>query len=177
MVKKILAFFAYTLFFVVALMYFTPKSSVYFLLEKELKKYDVVISSEEINERAFTLAVTDADVSFKSISSAKIAKSDMKIFALYNSLNFEDIILSSTAKSFVPLRVERVKVVYSILNPMNVILYGVGEFGEVNAEFNILQRSLHLRLKPSQMMSKNYKNSLKNLVKTENGEFTYDKTF
>ena len=177
MVKKIILFFAYTLFFVVALMYFTPKSSVYFLLEEQLKKYDVVISSEEINERAFTLSVTDADVSFKSISSAKIAKSDLKIFAFYNSLNFEDITLSSTAKAFVPLRVERVELVYSILNPLNVTLYGVGEFGEVNAEFNILQRSLHLRLKPSQAMNNNYKNTLKNLTKTENGEFTYDKAF
>lgn len=177
MVKKIAIFFAYTLFLALALMYFTPKSSVYFLLEEQLKKYDVVISSEEINEGSFTLNIKDADVSFKSISSAKIAKSDVKIFALYNSLNFEDITLSSTAKSFAPLKIEKVKVVYSVLNPMNATLYGVGEFGEVNAEFNILKMSLHLVLKPSEIMSKDYKNTLKNLLKTENGEFTYDKTF
>ena len=47
----------------------------------------------------------------------------------------------------------------------------------LDAKYNIAENSLHLDLKPSKIMFQNYKNTLSTLVKTENGEFTYDKTF
>ena len=177
MVKKIVIFFAYTLFFLSALMYFTPKSSIYFFLEKKLEQVDVVVSSEDIQDSGFTLHIKNADISFKSISSVDIKETNINIFAIYNSINFKDITLSSTARSFAPLKIENIKIVHSIFNPLNVKIHSVGEFGELDAEFNIVDNSIHLELKPSKVMSKNYKNTLKKLSKTENGEFVYDKTF
>ncbi len=177
MVKKIVLFFAYTLFFIVALMYFTPKSSIYFALEEQLNKYDAVISSEEIKDSGFTFEIKNANLSLKSIDSATISHTSIKIFALYNSLGLKDILLSSTAKSFVPLRIDSIEVVHSILNPLFITARGVGEFGEISAELNILEKSIHLDLKPSKIMLKSYKSTLSNLSKTDSGEFTYDKTF
>ena len=177
MVKKIIIFFAYTLFFLSALMYFTPKSSVYFFLEEKLEQVDVVISSEDIQDSGFALNIKNANVSFKSISSVDINEANIKIFAIYNSVNFKNITLSSTAKSLAPLKIESIEVVYSIFNPLNVTIHAIGEFGESESKFNIADKSLHLELKPSKVMSQNYKNTLKNLSKTENGEFVYDKTF
>jgi len=177
MVKKVVAFFAYFFFFIMALMYFTPKSSIYFLLEQQLKQRDVVVSSEEIVDSGFDFKIEHANVSFKSIESASISEITLKIFALYNSIDLKEIVLSSTAKSFIPLHVDSVVIIYSVLDPLNVNAYAVGEFGELNAKFSIVENSLHLDLKPSKVMLKNYKNTLRNLTKTENGEFIYDKTF
>ena len=177
MVKKISIFFAYAIFFMLAIMYFTPKDSIYFSFEEKLKHLDVVISSEQVEDSGFTLNITDADLSFKSISSAKINQSSITVFALYNSVSLKGITLSSTAKSFAPLNIESVNVVYSIVNPLNASIKAVGEFGELEGEFNIVDSSLHLELKPSQKMLKNYQSSLRKLSKTENGEFVYDKTF
>jgi len=171
MVKKI------SIFFLLALMYFTPKDSIYFLLEEKLKQVDVVISSEQVEDSGFILNITDADLSFKSISSAKINEVSITIFALYNSVSLNGITLSTTAKSFAPLNIESAKVVYSIFNPLNASIKAVGEFGELEGEFNIVNNTLHLELKSSQEMLKNYQNSLRKLSKTENGEFVYDKTF
>jgi len=169
--------FVYFLFFIVALMYFTPKSSIYFFLETQLKEYEAVISREEVVDSGFILDIKHANVSLKSISSANISRTTLKIFILYNSIDLQEVILSSTAKSFVPLHLDSVHIVHSILNPLNVIVHSVGEFGEIEAKFNIVDRTFHLNLKPSKIMLKDYKNTLKNLSKTENGEFTYDKTF
>ncbi|NOR57772.1 MAG: hypothetical protein GQ474_04540 [Sulfurimonas sp.] len=177
MVKKISIFFAYTIFFLLALMYFTPKESIYFSFEEKLKQVDVVISSEQVKDSGFILNITDADIYFKSISTAKINKTSITIFAFYNSVSLKGITLSSTAKSFAPLNVESAKVVYSIFNPLNASIEAVGEFGELEGEFNIVESSLHLELKPSQKMLKNYQSSLRKLSKTENGEYVYDKTF
>jgi len=99
------------------------------------------------------------------------------MYGLYNSIYLSDITLSSTAKSFVPLHVENIKVIYSILNPLNIKAHGVGEFGEFEAKFNILEYTLHVELKPAEIMSKKYKDTLKNFSKNEDGELYYDKNF
>ncbi|WP_324170592.1 hypothetical protein [Sulfurimonas sp.] len=177
MVKKISIFFAYTIFFMLALMYFTPKDSIYFLLEEKLKQSDIVISFEQVEDKGFFLNIVDADISFKSISSAKINEASIIVFAIYNSVSLKGITLSTTAKSFAPLNIHKAKVIYSIFNPLNVSIEAVGEFGELEGEFNIVNSTLHLELKPSQEMLKNYQSSLRKLNKTENGEFVYDKTF
>jgi len=158
-------------------MYFTPKNSIYFLLEDKLEQVDIILSSETLQDRGFTFDIIDADISFKAISSAEIKKTKVNIFAVYNSISLNNITLSNTAKSFVPLNIQNVKVIYSILNPLNVDIKAVGDFGELKGEFNVLKRFLHLELKPSKNMLTNYKNTLKKLSKTKNGEFIYDKTF
>jgi hypothetical protein len=45
-----------------------------------------------------------------------------------------------------------------------------------HATFHLLDRVLNLSLKPSEDMLKNYKSTLSNLKRTENGEYLYEKT-
>jgi len=174
---KIARFIAYTFFFIMALMYFFPKVSVYYFLEQQLKPYGIIISSEEIEDSGFGLSVTHATISAKSIESANIANIDTKVFGFYNSLNMSDISLSTAAASFVPLHVESASLKYTIFNPLNVVAHAYGEFGEADVSINILERSLHVDLIPSKMMLKDYRNTLRNLKKSDNGEFVYDKNF
>lgn len=176
MVKKLTKFFGYSLFFLLALMYFTPKVSIYYFLETLLAPHAVVISSEEAVDRGFTLQINHANISFKAIESANIAEIDIKIFALYNVIHCKDITLSGAAQSFIPLHVEAATLKYSVFNPLNVVAKINGEFGEANVTFNILERALHLKVVPSDLMLKDYKNTLQNMSKNENGEYIYDKT-
>ena len=177
MVKKLILYFTYSLFFILALMYFVPKSSVYYLLEHKLEKHAVILSSEKIKDTGLALELEDAKISFRSVHSVNVDKTTLKIFVLYNSINLSGVSLSCTAKSFIPLHIENVQVVYSIFSPLDVNAHAVGEFGELEAKFNIFENTLHLELKPSKVMLQEYKSTMKNLIKTKNGEFIYDKTF
>jgi len=177
MIKKAILFLMYFVFFVLALIYFTPKSSVYFLLEEELQKQNIVISSEKVSDGGFVFKIKHADISVKSIKSANIQETTLKIFAIYNSLNLKKIVLSDAFKSFVPLHVYNAEIVYSIIDPLDIKIRAVGKFGKLKANFNIIKNHLHLNLKPSNVMIKKYKSTLKNFTKIKNGEFAYDKTF
>jgi len=177
MVKKLARFFAYLGFFVLALTYFAPKTSVYHLLEKELKTYGVVISAETTRDNGFTFDVENANVSFKGIDSAVVESINLKAFLLYNSISANGVTLSSAANSFVPLKVQNADVVYSIFNPLNVTAFAQGEFGEADVSFNLLERTLHLELQPSKVMLQKYKSTLRNLKKSQEGDYVYDKTF
>ncbi len=177
MVKKIVAFFAYALFFILALMYFTPKTSLYHTLEKELKKYDLVISDETLEDRGFSLDVNDLSVYVKGVDSASVQNVNVKAFVLYNSINVQNVTLSSVAATFIPIKVDELSVTYSIFNPLNVTAEASGAFGEAKGTFNVLERTLSLNVIPSEEMSKSYKNSMNKMKKNEDGSYGYDKTF
>jgi len=177
MVKKIGRFFIYVTFFILAIVYFSPKVGLYYFAEKGLKTFDVVISSETLNDRGFSLDIDNAVVLVKSIESAKIDKVVFNFLIFYNSITLDGIKLSSTVKSFLPLNIKNITVRYSILNPLNAVVYAQGDFGKLDGSVDILDRKVHLVLSPSKKMEKNYKNSLKNFKVSKNGELTYDKIF
>lgn len=163
------------MFFILALMYFTPKQSLYYFFESLLVPHAVIISSEVVHDRGFTLDIENANLSFKSIESATIAEINLKLFALYNAVDLKNITLSSAVKSFFPQHVEVAKVRYTILNPLHVKANIIGEFGEADVKFHLFERSLHIELLPSPKMLKEYQNTLQNMSKNESGRYVYDK--
>jgi len=177
MVKRFLRFFAYLAFFVVALIFFAPKLGMYYFLENELKAYDVIISGETLKDEGLSLNIKDGQIFVKSIESASIKECDVTLLLFYNAINARDITLSQSAKSFIPLKVQELKLSYTVFNPLHIKVNAVGEFGSAQAQVNILDRTIHVDLQASEMMSKGYRNSLREFKKSEDGGLTYDKTF
>lgn len=177
MVKKLIKFLVYLLFFILALMFFSPKISAYYFLESHIKPFGVIISGEELHDNGFSLDIEHADVSFKAIDSAKIEKINIKIYGLYNAVNIDGVKLSSTAASFIPLNVTSTKVYHTIFDPLIVYADAMGEFGEAEVRYDILTNGVKITLKPSKLMLRKYKNTLRGLSKDENGEYIYEKTF
>jgi len=177
MVNKLLMFFTYVIFFILALMYFTPKTSLYYMLEKELKKYDVVISGEKVHDNGFSLSLEGSNLYVKEIESAHLKELDVKLFALYNAVNVQDITLSDVAGSFIPVKIKNADVTYSVFNPLNVQIQAKGDFGVASGELSILDRKLHLTVTPSELMKKNHLSTMRQLKKQKDGSYSYDKTF
>jgi hypothetical protein len=174
---KIVKFFGYVAFFMLSLMYFTPKESIYYFAEQTLKNYKVVISDEAVIDRGFTLRLEHLDVYVESIESAKIDEVEIALFGLYNKVEAKNIFLSSVAASFLPVKIDDIQIVYSVLSPLKATLNAVGEFGEVHGVVNIKEKKVVLVLKPSKLMRSRYTKTLRNLRKTADGEYEYVKNF
>jgi len=172
---KLMKFFAYFTFFIVSLIYFTPKISTYYFLENYIKKHGIIISGEECRDTGFSLKIDHPTLSLKSIDAAKAKDIDIKIFALYNKVNINNIYLSSMASAFMPLKIENAKLVYSIIDPLNVNGKAYGEFGEITAKFDLIKMAIVVKLTPSKLMLKKYKNTLRKFKKTKNGGYIYEK--
>ncbi len=174
---KLSKLLAYIFFFILALIYFMPKESVYYYLEKELQKQKVILSDEEIIDSGFSLQLNNTKLSYDSIESANVENINIKIFLVYNSLSVSNVKLLDVASSFVPLQIDAINIKYTILNPLNIVAESNGEFGQANAKVNILDRNISIVLKPSQLMLKKYRATLRNLKKNKAGEYKYEKTF
>jgi len=176
MVKKLLKFVALLFFFIFALILFAPKESFYYLLEQNLKTFDVIISNEKLENKILSLNIHNLDISVKGIKSLKIKEANIEILGLYNSVELQNIELSSLVKNYLPAKINKVDIYYTILNPLQIKANGHGKFGNVRAAINILKRKATLILKPSKVMFSKYRNSLRELKKSKNGEYTYEKS-
>lgn len=173
--KKIAKFFAYTLFFIFALIAFIPKASVYYLAEENLKKFDVVISKESLVESLFSLDVENLDISAKGVESAYIKSVRFTFLGLYNGVTFKQIKLSSIVEAYLPSKIKLVNIEYSLLHPLSVEIGSLGEFGSLNARFDLVELKLNATLKPSKLMLKKYRSSLRFFKKSQEGEYVYAK--
>ena len=174
---KISKALGYTLFFILALMYFTPKVALYYFAESHLKPHGIIITDEDVIDNGFTLSIKDAVVTFKAIESAKVSDINIAVFGLFNKVQIENIKLASTAASFVPTDVNSVDISYSIFNPLNIVATANGGFGEAEAQINLMDRNISIKLEPSKIMSQKYKSTLRNLKKSKDGGYEYAKTF
>lgn len=176
MVKRVLKYFGYLLFFVVALIAFMPKESFYYLLEKELQKFEVVISGETPHENIFSLELHNLSISAKGIDVAEVESAEITLFGFYNSADFTNIEVSSLIESYAPSHIEQLHVGYTIFNPLVLNAFAQGDFGEARIAFRLLDRAVNAVVKPSEVMKKKYKKTMQMLKKDENGEYSYAKT-
>ncbi len=153
-----------------------PKAGIYYFVEEQIRPYAVIINNETVKESGLGLNITDAVVFVKSIESAQVASIQVKLFALFNAIDIKDITLSSVASAVIPLHVQEVHIRYSILNPLEVTIDGEADAGVFQASFHLLDRLLSVTLVPSENMLKEYKSTLSNLKKSENGEYIYETT-
>lgn len=58
--------------FFFALLVFVPKQNVYYLVEKELKRYNVVISNEEFSSQLLGFTLKDASLYVNDVNIAKL---------------------------------------------------------------------------------------------------------
>lgn len=172
-----LKYISYSLFFILALMYFTPKVALFYLLENKLNPYGVIIGNEKVKDNGFSLILSDANIYVKGIKSLSLSQTNIKIFGVYNSVNISGIKLSVAAASLTPINIKKINIRYSIFNPLNIIANADGEFGKIKASFHILDFKLHLELEASPIMKKDFGSTLNNLKKLKTGVYSYDKTF
>ena len=171
---KIFKFFIYLLILVSAIIYFFPKVSGYYLLEKEMAKYKVVFSKEKAVDNGFSLDIKHANLSYQAIESASIKNINVKIFGLYNAIDVESVRLLDVASSFVPLKINNIHLSYTVINPLNIVGNAQGEFGVLHLTLHVVQRKLQVVLKPSKLMLSRYANTLRYMHKNSNGEYVYE---
>ncbi len=175
--KKLAMFFVYTFIFFISLEFFTPKVQLFYLLEQQIHKFDVVIDEKSVEDTGFSLKINSFDIYVKGIKSVNIEELKITPFLVYNYIGIKNIHLDDTMKSFLPLDIESVDIKYSIFNPLNILIHAKGDFGEASAKVNILDKKVSASLEPSGIMKKRFSQTLKMLKKSKEGGYTYEKSF
>ena len=164
MVKRIFGGF---FLLIILLWLVSPKKELYFLLEKELEKNDIIISNEKFIDRWYGVDISDADIYIKGIKIATAQSLKLHIFFLYNKLTVENVKTEVDPKS-----IDMTTVIFNVIKPYKIAIKSSGSFGLVEGGIYIMDKKLLLRVKER----KNVKAFEKFLMKDEKGEY-YEKYY
>ncbi len=170
MVKRIVGGF---LLFLVLMWILAPKQELYYLLEKKLKENDIVLSNETVTDTWVGLNIKNADVYVKGIKMANIADLQLNIFFFYNSLNVENINIDESLRAMAPKAIDELNVKYSLLNPLNVTIDGLGSFGTASGTVALKAKQIHIDFP----VAKNIQAIKKFLKKDKTGGWYYETSY
>ena len=178
MIKKFFKFILYLIFFFAMILLFLPKENLYYKAEELLQPLKIVIAHEKVNDKGFSLAIEGADIyAMDGIKVAHVQELELSIFLLLNKIDVENIELTSVASKFVPTHIDRVNIVYSVMDPLIIHAVAVGDFGEADATINLKERLLHAELLPSKLLKTRFKSTMRMLKKSKEGAYTYEQRF
>jgi len=161
------------LLFILFMWLFAPKQELYYLIEKSLKKSDIVISNETIKDTWFGLNISNATIYVKGVNVAKTANLQLNCFFLYNTLTIEGIEMDASLHNIAPKSVNELKATYSIMNPLQVKLEGLGSFGTMDGKVALVEK----RVKLSFPVAKDIHAFKKFLKKDKQGGWYYETNY
>lgn len=174
--KRIFKFFIYLFIFIFALLMLLPKESLYNLLEKELNKYDVIISDEKRFEDTFSFKITDGNLYVKGINLANIKKAKVTSYLFFTDIELKNIKLLDSLQNMVPSPVTSANITYSILNFDKLDIKANGSFGKVDGFVDLRNRKIIVNLDPTSKMKNSYTKIL-NMMSFKNGRYIYEYKF
>ena len=164
MVKR---FFGGFFLLIILLWLVSPKQELYFLLEKELEKNDIIISNERFVDKWYGLEIYDADIYVKGIKMARIESLKLHLFFLYNKLS-----VTNTKVEVDPKSIDTLTAVFNVIKPYKIAIKSSGSFGTIEGGVYLMEKKLILRM----IERKEMKMFEKFLSKDERGEY-YEKYY
>ncbi len=174
MAIKILKSVFLVCFFLACVVAFLPKKNLYYFGEEKLAGAKTIIANEQVKEGLFSLDLQNADVYVEGIRVAKVIEAKLQTYLLSTHLEAHQIRLSGMAKSFLPTKIEVLKMRYELWDPLRVKFTASGEFGEASGAYLPAMRKLVVVVHPSKMMRSRYPNILQKMKKEKNGGFSYE---
>jgi hypothetical protein len=142
MVKKSLALIVVLWLAVIVMM---PKQELYYLLEQELAKNDIKISSEKIREGWFTLRIEEPSIYVKGIKVATVKEIELFTLLFYTRGSLEGLLLDRSLERFAPREIDQAVFIHSVLNPLNVMVGASGAFGETDGSVNLMEKQITMK--------------------------------
>ena len=121
MVKKIAIFIVVLWLAVIVMM---PKQELYYLLEQELAKKDIKISSEKVSEGWFSLSLKEPSVYVKGIKVATVEEIDIFTLLFYSRGSLKGLLLDRSLERLVPGKMDQSRRTHSVVNPFKVAISG-----------------------------------------------------
>ncbi|MDM5272618.1 hypothetical protein PGH07_10590 [Sulfurovum sp. zt1-1] len=169
MVKKIGTVIAVLWLAIIVMM---PKQEMYYLLEQELAKNDIKISSEKISESWFTLSIKEPSIYVKGIKVATIKEIHLFTLLFYTRGSLEGLLLDRSLERFAPKEIDQAVVTYSVVNPLNVVVGASGVFGEADGTVNLMQKHVKMKFSQSQNLG-----MLRSKLKKDGEGWLYETSF
>jgi len=158
-----------------ALIFFMPKTNIWFSGEKLLKNSHIVFSDEKVNDFGFFFSLKNANVYYDGLKSFTLKEAIVLPYLFFNQIILKDFKSSKDIGSALNLSISSLKFTNSVLKPFFISIEGRGDIGNFNGEIDIKKRILKVMLSPSESFLKNV--SLRKYFKKSKEGYIYEYRF
>jgi hypothetical protein len=155
-----------------------PKKNIYYFIEHKLIEKNIQIVNETLSDNLFSFSLASLDILYNKITIAQVDKISIFPYLFSNTIEIKELVINEIFTSSVPSKIENIKIVYSLLNPLNVELYARGDFGLIEGDMGIFTHLLTAKIEINDSFKDKYSQLLKNknITKTEKG-YVYEYQF
>jgi len=172
--KKALFYF---LIAVGLVLFFLPKTQLYYGLEGMLKPYNVFISGEVVHDYGWNMVLKEGTLAYDDLNVATFDAVSVTPLLIYNAVTVDPVLLAEDMDQFLPRSIETIRIVHSIFNPLHVSIVAEGEFGTLEGDVALLDRNVSLLLNPSKALMDRKPFWLGRLKKDSEGGYRYETAY
>jgi|GEM_PF-1288561 len=169
MVKKSIIVFVIAWIAIIVLM---PKQELYYKLEEELSKHEVILNEEEIDEGLFSLKLKQVTVYFKGINVATIEEMKIATLLFYSCMKVKSLQIDDSLKNMVPQHTQEAKATHAVWDPLEVSVEASGSFGAMAGSLDLAERNVRLDFNESKHLE-----MLKPQLRKEEKGWVYEASF
>ncbi|MEA2019871.1 MAG: hypothetical protein U9N59_15675 [Campylobacterota bacterium] len=178
MLKTLLKYTVYFVFFIFMIVVLLPKNNIYFLLQKEIKQYSVELITKDVVSSYFTLALKDTNIKYENIDVGQVSNVEVTTYLLSTKVDVDTIKLDSMVSKFIPSDIDKVSLEHSIMNPNEVNIQIDFKDGLAFGSVDLLQRVVKLNITISKKLQSQFRQTIRVLKKTKTkGNYTYEYKF
>lgn len=119
MFKSLIKYLFYVCLFLVSINLFLPKLNIYYFIENQLNKYEIVLSNEKINEKKFSIDIENVDVYLKNEKMATIETIHNEFLIYKNKINLEGLKIFNKNKN----NLTNISIEHSVSTPLLIKIY------------------------------------------------------
>jgi hypothetical protein len=156
MIKKI--FLGIPLFFIflyISIVLSLPKEGLWFKLEELAQKKSIIISNDEVHDKALFLSVSGGEISFQNLSIGEFTNINIFPLFFFNYIEVSNLRTGKDISQFGDYVFKNIKIRHDISAPKKVVFKGFGNFGEIQGRLNIEKREIDVLLHPNERTKKN----------------------
>lgn len=134
----------YPFYVLVILIILMPKEKFYFTFETLLSEYHIYINNEVLTDNYLYLDADNGEVLLDNQAVATIENIRITPWIFWNRLSFSNLSVSQFYRKFFPGKIDKVTITYSLLHPLEVSVFGEGDFGQFSGGYDVMNKKMRV---------------------------------
>lgn len=176
MKARLLKIFLYALAVIYAVIFFTPKTQIFYQIQRELVKSKILLAQEGAADLGLVFTLKNITPYYDGLPFGKIESARLFTGFFYNALFFGELKINEDVKDFFAADISSVRLSHYIFLPHIVFISARGDFGSLSGSADLVAGKISATLTPNAGFLLKQGANLQMFKKTKDG-YLYEQSF
>lgn len=136
--------FLYAFYIILVIVVLVPKEKLYFTFETFISEYHLYINNEVLTNHILYLDIDNGEVLLDNSLFGTIENIRITPWIFINRITISNLSISPLYRTFFPGKIESMNITYSLLHPLEISIYGEGDFGHFIGRYDLINKKMRV---------------------------------